>query len=134
MYFPNTSSNSFFEIVQKGGSLDLDTLLSSWKKQRELDDEYEEENINLYRTQMANKRLAEKDTQSRKVKRSRANDTSAKMFVIDRDTGEPRLGTPSDSLWWINHVLHPELMTKRMHHKNVADSGCHLKPGSNWWI
>jgi len=95
----------------------LDSLLSSWKKQREVDDEYEEENMNTYRTRMAQKRQADKDAEQSNAKRSRAADTSGKMFVIDRDTGEPRLGTPSDSLWWINYVLHPELMTKRMHNK-----------------
>ena len=38
------------------------------------------------------------------------------MLVIG-DDGNPRHGKPTDSLWWINYVLFPHKLTRRMHMK-----------------
>jgi len=56
-------------------------------------------------------------SKSPRSKKRKSPSTSAKMFVMDAESGEPRLGTPKDCVWWLNHVTHPELMTKRMHMK-----------------
>ena len=88
-----------------------DAFLNSWKRKR---DEEEEEDINLMH-RAYNSSTSKKEPPMKKTRAK--NSESVFMYVIDRLTGLPRPGIPGDSLWWINYVLYPELMTPRMHFK-----------------
>ena len=63
-------------------------------------------------------RAAAVDHCNKKWKRkSRKKNTPAYMYVLDND-GTFRLGTPFDSLWWVNYVLlPPTLLTNRQRMK-----------------
>ena len=104
------SSNALHHLLLSE-ELCPENFLSGWKRQRDLEEE-EEELLQACRASSSS--LAADHVATRK---QRKKDTSAKMFVIDRDSGEPREGTPHDSLWWVNYVMYPHLMTPRMHHK-----------------
>ena len=97
------------------GDFSLDSYLSSWRKRRETEAEEDattERLLSLIRTSQQESM----HTPQKKRKRRRTG-TSAKMYVMDAATGNPRIGTPMDCVWWVNHVTHAENMTPRMHDK-----------------
>jgi len=96
-----------------------DTFLNSWKRKR---DEEEDDDIRLIHRAFNSSKSKQPPTKKKRAP-SRNTSESVFMYVIDRESGSPRPDIPSDSLWWINYVLYPELMTPRMH------SVCHSTPG-----
>ena len=94
------SSNALHHLLLSE-ELCPEKFLSGWKRQRDLEEE-EEELLQACRSSSSS--LAADHVATRKL---RKEDMSAKMFVIDRDSGEPREGTPHDSLWWVNYVMYP---------------------------
>ena len=95
------SSNALHHLLLSE-ELYPEKFLSGWKRQQRDLEEEEEELLQACRASSSS--LAADHVATRK---QRKKDTSAKMFVIDRDSGEPREGTPHDSLWWVNYVMYP---------------------------
>eukprot|EP00979_Chaetoceros_neogracilis_P008761 scaffold1965_cov214-Chaetoceros_neogracile.AAC.1 len=82
----------------------LQALISGrWKRQREIDEE-EEDTMNALITRIRQQgRHNHQRSKSPRSKKRKYPSTSAKMFVMDAESGEPRLGTPKDCVWWLNH-------------------------------
>ena len=95
------------------GDFSLDSYLSTWRKHREM--EAEEDASRMQRLlSLIHSQQESMHTPQKKRKRRRKG-TSAKMYVMDAATGNPRIGTPMDCVWWVNHVTHAENMTPRIH-------------------
>ena len=83
-------------------------FLRNWKERRDSADELSEEFNHILMEQEKNR---SRTTKKRKRSPFRQSERVL-MHVIDRASGLPR-----PSVWWINYVLFPELMTRRMHDK-----------------
>ena len=92
----------------------LDSCLSGWKRRREVE---AEEDVTMQSLLDLIQNQKEAMASPRKKRKSRKKGTSARMFVMDSATGKPRIGTPDNCVWWVNHVTHPENMTARMQNK-----------------
>jgi hypothetical protein len=107
---------SYHNYIMKTNKSALKHYLSASARRRELVIEQDEE-IELYmmrrRARMREVIIEEEKCTAKHSKRQREQ-SSGFLHVIGED-GKPRIGRPYDSLWWINYVLHPELMTARSH-------------------
>lgn len=119
---------SFLKATSSGGGDDyinisardeqgcyFNDILNCFMEESEEDDD-DDNRLPSYMFKMAKKRRLDEMNSKPKEKQTRSPGSSAKQNVMGED-GNIRRGTWKDSLWWLNYVEAPHLLTPRLKHK-----------------